>query len=115
MTIQFAIVDKNINTKNFQEIKNNIQANAIFETNMYINETAFDIINRIVKNILIKDKKLNHNTKLIRRILKHNTTTEPTQQELFNIENTLKEFQYVVENKTQTDQPNMNWLKCNMN
>jgi len=74
MTIQFSIVDKSTDTKNLDEVLQKIKANFIFNTKEYISDKAFDTICEIAKSILIKDKQLNHNTKLIRRILKHNTT-----------------------------------------
>jgi len=94
---------------------NNIKGVAIFETNKYISNNAYETITQIVKKLFINHNKLNHNTKLIRHIIKHNTTTEPSQQEIYNIENELKELQSHITERHKLDKliniqtnPNMN-------
>jgi len=93
MKIYFAIVAKNINTKNNQDVINNIKSSLAFETNVYISEKALDIIIEIVKNHFIKENILTDNDKLIKKILEHNDNSNiPSISEISNIESILYKY-----------------------
>jgi hypothetical protein len=102
MIIQFLVVSNNTDKSDKKQIKENTKAILMFQTQQHISEKSYETITRLVKHLLIQKKELNSNTKLIKRIIQHNSNTFISDEEEKQIDTQLLMLEQAI-------QTNMNY------
>jgi len=73
MIIEFLVVSNDTDKSNKEQIYQNVKACLIFQTDEYVSEKSYETISRFVKRMLIQKKVLTNETKMLKRIIKHNS------------------------------------------
>ena len=101
MIIEFRVVLNNTDKANKLQIEENTKAILVFATPEHITEKSYDTICRIVKSLLISKKELTNETKLLKKIIQHNSNNFITDDKQKHIDTELLMLEQAIQSSTQ--------------
>ena len=101
MIIEFRVVLNNTDKANKLHIEENTKAILVFATQQHITEKSYDTICRIVKSLLINKQQLTNETKLLKRIIQHNSNNVITDDKQKQIDTELLMLEQAIQSSTQ--------------
>ena len=83
--------------ENKKHIQENTKAMLFFQTEQHISEKSYETITRFVKHLLIQKKELTSDTKLLKRIIQHNSNDFISNDEQKQIDTELLMLEQAIE------------------
>lgn len=112
MIIEFVICDKKIaETKDKYCIQENAKAIMFFATEQHISEKSYETICRMIRNMLISRQELNNETRLLKRIIEHNSNEFISDEEIKQIDNELLQLEQAITTSSNYENQLFNSLK----